>query len=419
MDNMDRAVAKKHPLKKYRFHIIIGLMLIGLVTYLLATTAGGRKYRISGDELYIEEASLAPFHEFVDVEGLVQPIFTLKVNAPEQGNVAYIVAEEGAMLRQGDTILVLKNTNLVREVEDGKDDYEKQLLSFREKEIEMQQRTISLQQQALQTQYEVSRLEKDYLLDLQEFKMGVKSRPQLDLSKEEYDYKKASTNLQIETLRQDSIMTLIRADLMRNDLERERKKQIRLQQRIDNLTVTAPIAGQLSYVNATPGQQIVAGAEIAEIKVLDQFKMHAKVSEYYIERIMSGLPASIAWQGRKYPLKISRIIPEVKEREFRIDLVFIDEVPDNIRIGKTYRMQIELGQSEEAVVISHGNFFQATGGQWIYKLNDTGTKAIKQPITIGRQNPKQYEILEGLTPGDRVIISGYDRFGGADEIVIR
>ena len=206
---------------------------------------------------------------------------------------------------------------------------------------------------------------------------------------------------------------------MQGDLEREKKKFARACERLDKLVVRAPVKGQLSFVKVTPGQQVGPNESIAEIKVLDQFKIHTSLSEYYIDRITTGLPATVNYQDEKYPLKITRVVPEVKDRTFDVDLVFCEKMPDNVRIGKSYRVQVELGQPEDAVVIPKGNFSQYTGGQWIYKLDESGNRAVKVPITVGRQNPRQYEIIEGLKAGDRVITSGYDTFGDAEELILK
>jgi len=185
------------------------------------------------------------------------------------------------------------------------------------------------------------------------------------------------------------------------------------------LIVKAPIGGQLSFVKVTPGQQVASGESIAEIKVLDQYKIHTSLSEYYIDRITTGLPATVNYQGKRYPLKITKVVPEVKDRMFDVDLVFTGEMPENVRVGKSFRVQIELGQPEQAIVIPRGNFYQSTGGQWIYKINSSKTKAVKVPLNIGRQNPLQYEITEGLQPGEFVVITGYDTFGDAEELILK
>ena len=140
---------------------------------------------------------------------------------------------------------------------------------------------------------------------------------------------------------------------------------------------------------------------------------------YYIDRITTGLPATVNYQGKRYPLRITKVVPEVKDRMFDVDLVFTGEMPENVRVGKSFRVQIELGQPEQAIVIPRGNFYQSTGGQWIYKINPSKTKAVKVPLNIGRQNPLQYEITEGLQPGEFVIITGYDTFGDAEELILK
>lgn len=416
---MDRPIEKKPVYYRYRWHIAGGLAFIILLVYVSIVASGGRKLRTEAENLIIGEALTDKFLEYVDVEGVVQPILTIQINTREAGSVERIVAEEGTMMEKGDTILVLTNPDLVRTIDDQRDEWEKQLITYQEKQIEMEQKSLDLQKQTLQTTYELNRLKKSFALDEEEFRMGVKSKAQLEVQRDEFEYKTKSTALQLEGLRHDSAATILRRELMKNDLERERKKFDRARERMDNLIVRAPLAGQLSFVKVTPGQQVQSTEAIAEIKVLDQFKIHTSLSEYYIDRITTGLPATITWQGKKYPLRITKVVPEVKDRNFDVDLVFTGESPDNVRIGKSFRVQVELGQPEEALVIPRGDFFQTTGGQWIYKLNEAGTKARKVNISIGRQNPQQYEITGGLQPGDKVIVTGYSTFGDAEELILK
>ena len=415
---MDRVLEKKPFIVRFRSYLIAGVLFLAFIIYVLIASSGAQKLRIDLDEIGVEEVVLGKFQEYVDAEGIVHPILTLQVNAGEAGNVERIVGEEGMMIEKGDTILQLTNDELKRSIEDQNDDWDKQLVGFREKEIEMKQKTLNLKQQMLQTAYELKRLEKSYILDEEEYKMGVQSKAQLEVARDEYEYKKANTALQLEGLRYDSTVTLIRQELMKSDLEREKKKYFRSSERLDNLIVTAPVSGQLSFVKVTPGQKVGNGENVAVIKVLEQFKIHTALGEYYIDRVITGLPASISYQGEKYPLRVTKVVPEIKDRNFDVDLVFTQNTPDNLRIGKSYRVQIELGQAEEVVMIPRGDFFQYTGGLWIYKVNEGGDKAVKVPISVGLQNPKHYEILEGLKAGEQVIVSGYDKFGDAEELIL-
>ncbi len=415
---MDIPLKKKPWYLRYLYPLLGGICLLGILTWALLQAAGPRKLRIEKESCRVEEVKSDKFMEYIDVEGLVQPILTIKVNSREAGSVLRIVAEEGSMLSKGDTILLLENPELMRTLSDQRDEWEKQLLTYREKEIEMDQSRLLLQKQALQTDYELARLQKSNALDREEFRMGIKSKAELEVSQDEYEFKHSSAALERKRLRQDSAMAVLRRDLLQGDRQREEKKYARSLERKDDLVVRAPYNGQLSFVRVTPGQQIGSNEGIAEIKVLDQFKVHTSLSEYYIDRITTGLPASILYQNNRYALKITKVLPEVKDRTFDVDLVFTGTTPENIRIGKSYRVQVELGQPEQAVVIPRGDFYQATGGRWIYKVDASGTRAVRVPISIGRQNPRQYEVLEGLSPGDRVLTTGYNSFGEAEELIL-
>lgn len=415
---MDIKLKKKPWYIRYRYRLLGGLLLLSVIVYVAILASGPRRLRVDIDKIQISEVKNDDFMEYVDVEGIVHPIMTILVNANEAGNVDRIVAEDGRLMKKGDTILVLSNNDLMREIEDQYDEWEKQNITYREKEIEMEQKSLVLKQQTLEAEYELNKIRKSFMLEKEEYEMGIRSKAQLEVSQDEYNYKTESTRLKLESLRSDSAMTTIRKELLRNDREREHKKMIRSKERVEGLVVRAPIDGQLSFVKVTPGQRVNAGENIAEVKVLDQFKVHTSLSEYYIDRVTSGLPATVSNQGHKYPLKVTKVVPEVKDRMFDVDLVFTGTMPDNVRLGKSFRVQIELGQPEQSVVVSRGNFYQHTGGRWIYKLSEDRTRAYKVPITIGRQNPLQYEITEGLQPGDYVITSGYDNFGDAEVLVL-
>jgi len=415
---MDIPVKKKHPLVKYRYYILGGIIFLGFAIYVIITGIGPRKIRYNKENLEIAEVTQSKFLEYVDVEGVVQPKLTVKLNVQESGTVERMVADEGSMLKQGDTILILKNPELIRNIEDENDELEKQRITYEEKKLEMERNSSQLKRQTLETVYKLDQLGKQYKLDQEEFQMGIRSKAQLDVSSDEYNFNQKNTEMLLEESKHDSLMNNIQTDLLKNDFTREEKRFVRSKERLDNLIVKAPLSGQLSFVSVILGEQVPAGSSIGELKIIDQFKIQTLISEYYIDRITLGLPATVVYQDKKYPLKITKINPEVKDRQFEVDLVFTGEQPENIRIGKTYRIQIELGQPEDALVIPKGNFFQTTGGQWIFKLNSSGDKALKTPISIGRQNPQQYEIINGLKPGDRVITTGYDNFGDAQEVVL-
>ena len=403
---------------KYRYYIVAGVAFLAFVVYVITLIVGPRQLSIDAENYKIVEVENGHFMEYVDVEGITQPILTLQINTMESGFVSRIVAEEGAILNEGDTILVLTNPELLRSIEDEHDSWQNSQRNYREQEIEMEQKSITLRQQALDASHQMARLDKSLKQSREEYRMGIKSKAELEVEEEEYEYQKQKTQLQMQSLRHDSIATRLRREMVVANREAEDKKLIRANNRTNGLVVRAPISGQLSYLAVTPGQQVSMGMSIGQIKDLSQYKVHTSLNEYYIDRITTGLPAKISYQDKTFPLSISRVVPEVKERSFDVDLVFSGQKPSNIRLGKSYRVQIELGKPERAIIIPRGDFYQHTGGRWIYRLSSDGKKATKVEIEIGRQNPQHYEIVSGLNEGDRVIVSGYDKFGDVEELVI-
>ena len=280
---MDIKLEKKAWYIRYRYYLAGGGLAVAGLVYVIVLALSPHRLRIDAENVRMEEVKHTDFLEYVDVEGVVQPILTLLVNTREAGNVERIVAEEGSLMKQGDTILILSNAHLMHDIEDQRDEWEKQRISYQEKALEMEQKTLTLRQQSLQAAYDLNKLKKNFELEKEEYAMGIRSKAQLEVSEDEFRYKTESTRLQMESLRSDSAMTVIRKELLRNDREREYKKLERSLKRMEDLVVRAPLDGQLSFVKVTPGQQVAEGENIAEVKVLDQFKIYGAQNETYIE----------------------------------------------------------------------------------------------------------------------------------------
>ena len=416
---MDIRIKKKPWYRRYLYHIAGGTALAALVIYATIMSLEHQKVKLSDTKEVLASAEMRDFTEYLDVEGIVQPIMTIQVNTMESGFVERIVAEDGAMLNEGDTILILGNPELLHSIEDENDAWEDSQRRYREQEIEMQQKSIVLRQQALDANYQLTSIENSLKQSREEYRMGIRSKAELDVAEKNYEYQKKKALLQLESLGHDSVSARLMREMAAANREASDKKRARSAARTRNLVVRAPVAGQLSFLAVTLGQQVGAGTKVGEIKIMKQFKIKASLNEFYIDRIANGLPASVRYQEKTYPMRISQVVPEVKEKKFDCSLVFTGEMPENIRIGKSYRVQIELGNKERTLVIPRGDFLSTTGGLWIYKLDADGSRAVKTEIETGRQNPQQIEILSGLKAGDRVIIGDYDKLNGENEVYIK
>ena len=415
---MDIKLPPKKWYVKYRIHIVAGMLGVALLVMLIKVSTGPRVMRINSDSVQTATVTSGEFSEYVNADGTLQPIQTIKVYTREGGYVEKVLVQDGAVVHKGDTLMILSDPELMRTIEAEREKWRKQNRTYRTSMIEMDQRRLSLAQNILQTKYELKRLEKEHNLVIEEFKMGIKSKAQLDVADEEYNYKMETVRLQLESRRQDSVLNAIRQEALQDELEEGRRQLLNTEARLNDLVVTAPADGQLSGLSLEPSQRISSGTSIADIKRMDQFRMHLSINEFYIDKIAVGQPATITYEKKSYPMVISNTVPEIKGGSFDVYLVFTDSMPDNARIGKTYQARIEMGGQVQSVIVPKGNFYNFTHGAWVFRLNESHTHAVRVPVSVGRQNPRHFEILEGLKPGDEIIITGYDRIADADEVVL-
>ena len=412
---MDIKLAPKPWYVKYRMYLLGSAVLIALMAYVVVLQLRPKtlKVEVSGDELAVVCDS--DFLEYVDVNGLVCPVASMRVSAAEGGTVERICCHNGDLLQRGDTILVLSNPKVLEEMADQRRNHDLQQMQHRKQLIEMQQKSITLRQQALQADFELRKMAKNFELEQEEARMGVKSQAQLEVAQEEYEYNRRRTLLTIENLRHDSVLNVLGRQLIEQQMAMEAQKLESSNRRSAALVILAPTDGQISNLNATVGAQIAANEQVGEIGVQTDYKVTARLNEYYIDRIQNGQPATAFYKGQRIALQVSRITPQVQEHSFGVELAATTSQPA-LRQGLTLRLQIELGQSERRLILPRGNFYAQTGGQWIMRVDKTQHRARRVPIKLGRQNTEHYEVLEGLQAGDRVLISGYDRFGDAEVI---
>ncbi|MBR6318999.1 MAG: HlyD family efflux transporter periplasmic adaptor subunit [Prevotella sp.] len=375
---------------------------------------GPRTLKVQIAHEQIATAVEGEFVEYIDVNGVVSPATSMRVNVMETGTVERICCRNGDVLQRGDTILVLSNPKVLEEMAAERQNYELRQMQHRQQLIEMQQKSITVRSQALQANFDLKKMAQDYELAEEEARMGVRSKAQLQMARDEYEYNRQRTLLNIESLHQDSVLNVIGRQLIQQQMQMEAQKLENSNRRRDALVVLAPIDGQIGNLNATIGAQISAGAQVSEIGLLTDYKVTARLNEYYIDRIQTGLPATAFLKGRELSFEVSRITPQVQDHSFEIEL---RGNCANLLLGQSLRLQIELGRPEHRLIIPRGNFYAQTGGQWLMKVDETGRRASRVPIKLGRQNTEHYEVMEGLQAGDRVLISGYEYFGDAEVLM--
>ena len=418
---MDIKLEKKKGLKaifQKKNLVWVGVAALTLFIGWLVFRDNSSTLRVDAQLLNVATVEQGEFNDYVRLTGSVQPMTTVQLSPLESGVVERIVAEEGTQVKRGDVILEMSNNSLSMQILQSEADLAEKQNILRNTMISMEQERLALRQEKLQLDLEVSRLKRTFEQNESLYNENLLARETYLQSKEDYDLAVGRRNLILERQRQDSLYRSSQVEQMEESLRSMQRNMELIRQRVDNLKVKAPIDGEVGMLDAVLGQSLQQGANIGQVNDLTTYKVQAQIDEHYIDRITTGLVASFERQDTRYEMQLRKVYPEVRNGQFKADFRFVGDAPENIRSGQTYYLNLQLGEAAEAVLIPRGSFYQATGGRWIYVVDASGEKAYRREIRIGRQNPQYYEVIEGLQPGEKVIVSSYDNFGDNEVLIL-
>ncbi len=416
---MDTIIEKKKGLKKKHIPFVIGgIILLAAICWLIFGNHAS-KLNVDKQKLSIQSVTKGQFNDYVRISGQVQPINTIQLSAIEGGMVAQKLIEEGSEVHAGEVIVQLTNPMLSLNILDSEAQLAEKQNFLRNTQVAMEQEKLNLKKEKLQLDMDVERKRRKYQQYKQLYSENLTSKEEYLQAQEDYQYAMDGRNLVVERQKQDSLYRGIQINQMEESLSNIRRNLTLVRQRVDNLNVKAPVDGQLGLLDVEIGQTVATGGRVGQISVLSDYKVEALIDEHYIDRVRTGLDATFERQDKNFALRVRKVYPEVREKQFKTDFIFEGERPDNIRAGQTYYINLQLGQPVDAILIPRGAFYQATGGQWIFVVTADGSRAIKRKITIGRQNPNYYEVISGLEAGEKVITSSYDTYGDVQELILK
>lgn len=416
---MDRKIDKKKwPLKKIiTYSAAAAFVLIILFSFVFSDRSS--RLNVEEDKITISTVKYGPFQEYIPVTGTIQPIQTFLLDVSDGGKVVTKYIEEGTFVNVGDPILKLDNASLTLNIIYNQANVFQQINSLRSTRLEMEQIRLNLQGQLLDIDHSLRLQKTTYENDKILFEKNLISKIEYQNAKDEYEYLVNKKQLTLETFEKDSLFRAQQIDQLERSVSTLQENINITKKQLEDLTVKAPIKGQLTSLNAEIGQSIAPGANVGEIDVVDSFKVRVAIDEHYIARISPGQTGEFTFSDRDYKLIIKKVFPEVKNGQFEVDMHFIGEIPKGIRRGQSLQIRLELGELGQALTIERGGFYQTTGGQWIFVVDPSGDVAYKREIRLGRQNTQDFEVLGGLKQGEKVITSSYDTFGDVDKLVLK
>jgi HlyD family secretion protein len=416
---MDIPIEKKRFTKSKLIMIGLGVLLVALILYVIVFSSGNSKLNVETERLSISTAQEGVFQENIPVNGVVLPITTIYLDAVEGGRVEEKYVEDGAIMKKGEPILRLSNTDLELSLVNQETSVYNLLTQMQISQNAARQNTINKLNQYTDVESSLIEAERIYNLNKRLYEKDAIGRQELIKSENDYNYQKERMQLAKQILKQDSVATKQEQDQIQNSYQRTQNALELMRRKVADLVVKSPVDGQLTSLDAEIGESKPKGERLGQIDVLSGFKVRVDIDEHYISRIYTGQRGSFTFNNKQYFLVIKKVYTQVTNGRFQVDMEFETEVPEGIRRGQTLQIRVALSEEKQALLIPKGGFFQQTGGNWIFKVSDNGESAYRVDISLGSQNTEYYEVLSGLNPGDKVITSSYDNYGNIQELVLK
>ena len=415
---MDRVLEKKSP-SPTRW-ILMGAIALGLLLlgWQLLARSGSSRLTIDSSRITTALVQNTEFLEYYPFDGTVQPATSVYLDVEEGGRVDEILVEGGQHVEKGDLILKFSNTALQRTSIDTETQLLYNLDIQRTSEVDRAQSGLILREQLLDLQHQIL----DGQNKLHRYDELIKdgntaiSQETYETQRNQVRFLEEHRDLLEERIRRDDAHTKELLVQVRHSIDRLNTSLDLLGKIVKSLEVRAPISGYLSTIDAEVGQNIPAGQRIGQIDLLDKFKVRVKIDQFYIARVQVGTTGRVNLDDRNWDVRVTKVYPEVKSSAFEADVVFTGTAPESLKRGQTLTVELTFGSPTRTLTVAKGGFFQQTSGRWVYLISADGRTAHRADVRLGRQNPREVEVLEGLRAGDRIITSGYDTFNAVEQL---
>lgn len=392
------------------------LAFLALTGYSYFEYGLNRTLSVDPERLSFSTVAYGTFREYIPVTGNIVPRTTVFLDAIEGGQVTEVYVEAGAVVGAGDPLVRLKNTNLQLEVIGREAQLTEQFNNLSATLLSFEQNRLRHRRELIDLQYEIDRLERHLAQRAPLVGTGGATRGELDDLESELDYRRALHAEVLEAQRIDEEFQATQIERLQQAIDAMNLNLGIARENLENLVITAPISGQLTLLEANVGESKSPGQRIGQIDELGTFKVSAFVDEFYLPRVSLGQIATLELAGRDHELEIGKIYPDVRNRQFEVELSFLGDTPALVRRGQTVRMRLDIGEPADTLIVANGAFYDDTGGRWMFVVDSAGQLAERRPVRFGRRNPEGIEVLEGLREGERVVTSSYENLVDFDRI---
>jgi len=413
---MDKKIEKKKWTGKKTLYVA-GSILFVLLAFFGFKSLNRKIYKVNAARIAVKEVIEGQFQDMILIEGDVEPVNLVLVNTLEGGAVKEIFVEDGVFVEKGTPLIQLSNPSATLGYLNQETAIIEQINNLRNLKLSLEKDQRSLDESLIDSENKLSETTRRYKTDSVLFSKDVIAKNDYIDVRESYKYEKEKRNLLNNNVKKSSQDNKIQIQQINQSIAMMQRNLEMIHENIEKMLVRAPVSGMLSSFDPDIGETYGRNQTVAKIDVQAGFKIKGQVDEYYLSSVKPGQLARFSFNGQLIDLKVKKVLPEVVNRRFEIELIFTGDVPDDITIGQSLQVRLELSKAKQSVMIPRGNYFQASGGQYVFVLDGEG-EAHKRYINLGNQNPSYYQVLEGLEKGERFITSSYEDFKNYETIVI-
>jgi HlyD family secretion protein len=400
---MDTKIVKKKSKLKLVLIIIVSMLAVLVFGWYFLNQK--KTYNVKTEDITIDEVTKGKFEDMLMVTAQTQSLNSSLVNVVEGGAVKEIFAEDGQMLTKGQPIARVYNPNTEFNYLNQETGIMQQISQMRNSLLELKNQEFNQDKELLQSQNDYNTALQTFNLQKRLYDAEIGKKTDYDMALQNLNYQKQRKSIVEKGATNEKASRNSQMAAINNSISQMEKSLNILRSNKNNFLIMSPAAGRLSSFTISLGQNLTNGESIGKIDLMDGYKLVAKVDEYYINKLTNGIKGTLDNNGKEYEVIITKILPEVKDGQFSVELNFIDTKISALKIGMTFGVKLKLSADTQSLMIPKGNFYKDTNGKWIFVIKNN--KAEKRNISLGRENPMYYEVVSGLKPGESVITSDY------------
>jgi len=420
---MDKPLVKKTKKKYQAKYIFTGLstsVIIAVFAFSQSNASlsnSGKNYNITTNNLVISIIKQAEFAEYLPLRGVVEPEKTIFIDAIDGGRVEEVLIQEGALVKQGQAILKLSNTNLQLNVLAREAEVSEQINNMRNTRLALEQNQLSLKRDVIELDFKVLRLQKQFTRNKALIAKSLISEHAFETVKDELDFQFKYRETVQHSQEKEALLQSQQLEQLGRSIKTLESNLAISQGSLDKLIIRAPSSGQLTFLDAQVGESKSNGQRLGQVDLIEQYKVTAQVDEFYVSRVAKGQTASFELNQQSHQIEVAKVYPGINNGTFKVDFSISDKaIAKKLRLGQSVQLKFNLSSSESKLQIANGGFMQNTAGSWVFVVDASGKQASKRTVRLGRKNPQSIEVLSGLSKGERVITSSYASFADAEQL---